>query len=66
MLRKPEKEKSSVCSVADLHVHLDTRRVFKERGDYPLSREFAVLRYLIQNAGIVLSREKLATAYLEL
>ena len=60
MLRKPEKEKSSVCSVADLHVHLDTRRVFRGEKEITLSsREFAVLRYLIQNAGIVLSREKL-------
>lgn len=60
MLRKPKKEKSSVCTVADLHVHLDTRRVFRGEQEIILSsREFAVLRYLIQNAGMVLSREKL-------
>ena len=46
--------------MADLHVHLDTRRVFRGEKEITLSsREFAVLRYLIQNAGIVLSREKL-------
>ena len=46
--------------MADLHVHLDTRRVFRGEQEIILSsREFAVLRYLIQNAGMVLSREKL-------
>ena len=58
MLRKNTAASDNVCRAADLTVCLDSHRVF--RGDTEItlsSKEFAVLRYLILNQGIVLSRE---------
>lgn len=60
LLRKPVTQKSSVLRVADLSLHMDTRRVF--RGDKEIrlsSKEYALLHYMMQNAGVVLSRDKL-------
>lgn len=60
MLRKNTAASDNVCRAADLTVCLDSHRVF--RGDTEItlsSKEFAVLRYLILNQGIVLSREKI-------
>ena len=60
LLRKPVTEKSSILNVADLSLHVDTRRVF--RGDRELqlsSKEYSLLHYMMQNAGVVLSRDKL-------
>jgi DNA-binding response OmpR family regulator len=60
LLRKPLAEKSCVLKAADLSLHVDTHRVF--RGDRELqlsSKEYALLHYMMQNAGIVLSRDKL-------
>lgn len=60
MLRKPAAEKSPVLQVADLTLHLDTHRVFRGGKEITLSsKEFSLLRYLMQNAGIVLSRDRL-------
>ena len=60
MLRKPVAIKSNVCIVADLEVHLDTHKVFRQGKEIVLSsKEFSILRYMAQNVGIVLSREKL-------
>lgn len=60
MLRKPGTVKSNVCKVGDLEVHMDTQRVFRGEREIELSgKEFSLLRYMIQNAGIVLSRERL-------
>lgn len=59
MLRKNTAASDNVCRAADLTVCLDSHRVF--RGDTEItlsSKEFAVLRYLILNQGIVLSRER--------
>lgn len=60
MLRKPTASKTSVLQVADLVLHLDTHEVY--RGERPLSlstKEFSLLRYMMQNVGVVLSRERL-------
>lgn len=60
MLRKPASAQTTVCTIGDLEVHLDTKQVFRAGAEIPLSgREFSLLRYMAQNAGIVLSREKL-------
>ena len=60
MLRKPAAVKTTVIRVGDLEVHLDTQQVFRQGKEIRLSgKEFSVLEYMIMNAGIVLSREKL-------
>ena len=43
-----------------MEVHVDTHQVLRDGKEIPLSgKEFSLLRYMIQNKGIVLSREKL-------
>ena len=60
MLRKPGAVKTTVIRVGDLEIHLDTRQVFRRGKELHLSgKEFSLLRYMAQNAGIVLSRDKL-------
>lgn len=62
LLRRSADSVCNVFSVADLTVDCDARTV--RRGDVPItlaSKEFAVLEYLIRNAGTVLSREKIST-----
>lgn len=60
MLRKPTTIKSTVYKVGDLEIHTDTHQVIRGGKEISLSsREFSLLRYMVQNAGIVLSREKL-------
>ena len=60
MLRKPAAGQTTVSRVADLEVHMDTRQVFRQGKEIRLSgKEFSLLRYMVQNSGIVLSREKL-------
>lgn len=60
LLRKPAETPKTCYQVADLEVHMDTRKVLREGQEVKLSgKEFALLRYMIQNAGIVLSRDRL-------
>lgn len=60
LLRKPSEAPKTVLKLADLEVHLDTRKVYRAGEEIRLSgKEFSLLRYMIQNQGIVLSREKL-------
>ncbi|MGN0466477.1 MAG: response regulator transcription factor [Lachnospiraceae bacterium] len=60
MLRKPTTIKTTVYTVGDLEIHTDTHQVIRAGKEISLSsREFSLLRYMVQNAGIVLSREKL-------
>lgn len=60
MLRKPVTVKTNVYTVADLSVHIDTMKVYRGNKEIKLSgKEFSLLRYMIQNAGIVLSRDRL-------
>lgn len=60
LLRKPEEIPRTCYRVGDLEVRMDTREV--TRGGRPVrlsGKEFALLRYMVQNEGIVLSREQL-------
>ena len=60
LLRRPEKSEDSCYRVGGLEVHVDTHQVLRDGKEIPLSgKEFSLLRYMIQNKGIVLSREKL-------
>lgn len=60
LLRKPQEVPQTVCRLADLEVHLDTHQVLRAGREIKLyGKEFALLRYMIQNTGIVLSRERL-------
>lgn len=60
MMRKPVVVKTNVYTVADLEVHVDTRKVIRAGKEVSLSsKEYSLLRYMVQNVGIVLSREKL-------
>ena len=60
LLRKPEEMPKTCYTIADLEVHLDTHKVIRGKEEIRLSgKEFALLRYMVQNAGIVLSRDRL-------
>lgn len=60
LLRKPAETPKPCYRLADLEVHMDTRKVLRGGQEVKLSgKEFALLRYMIQNAGIVLSRDRL-------
>ena len=60
LLRKPVTEKSNVLKVSDLSLYVDTHRVFRGQKEILLSsKEYALLHYMMQNAGTVLSRDKL-------
>ena len=60
LLRKPAETPKTCYWLADLEVHMDTRKVLRGGQEVKLSgKEFALLRYMIQNAGIVLSRDRL-------
>lgn len=60
LLRKPAETPKSCYQMADLEVHMDTRQVLRGGKEVKLSgKEFALLRYMIQNEGIVLSRSRL-------
>lgn len=60
LLRKPADTPKSCYRVGDLEVHVDTHQVLRGGREIQLSgKEFSLLRYMIQNEGMVLSREKL-------
>ena len=60
MLRKPADAPKTCYRVGDLEVHLDTHEVYRGGKKITLSgKEFSLLRYMVQNPGIVLSRDKL-------
>lgn len=60
LLRKPAGSESTVLQVADLCMHLDTQKVYRQNNEIQLSsKEFNLLRYMMMLAGIVLSRDKL-------
>ena len=60
LLRSPLQNKTSVLQVGDLTLHLDTHQVQRAGKDIALSsKEYALLSYMMQNAGTVLSRERL-------
>lgn len=60
LLRAPGISQDSCLSFADLKLYLDSHKVFRGTKEISLSgKEFALLRYLMQNKEIVLSREKI-------
>lgn len=60
MLRKPVTDRNDILTVSDLSLHVNTRRVFRKDREIQLSsKEYALLHYMMQNAGTVLSRDKL-------
>ena len=60
LLRKPAGTPSSCLQTADLKILLDTHQVFRGDTEIRLSgKEFSLFRYMMQNEGIVLSRDKL-------
>ncbi|MCD7733886.1 MAG: response regulator transcription factor [Clostridiales bacterium] len=60
MIRRSGGHVSNVFTLADLTVDCDARQVTRGGEAIPLSsREFAILEYLIRNAGKVLSRDKI-------
>ena len=60
LVRETANVQKTCYEVGGLKVQMDTHRVFRDGKEITLSgKEFALLRYMIQNEGIVLSREKL-------
>ena len=61
MLRRPEQSGEGNClTVGDLTLCTDTHRVTRAGKEITLSgKEYTLLRYMMQNHGIVLSRDKL-------
>lgn len=60
LLRKSSGAQDNCCRLADLELYLDSHKVFRGGQEIKLSgKEFSLLRYMIQNQGVVLSREKM-------
>lgn len=60
MLRKREGRAQNRCQVANLTVDFDTRTVMRDLVPITLSsKEFSILEYLVNNQGIVLSRDRI-------
>lgn len=60
LVRETANVQKTCYEVGGLKVQMDTHRVFRDGKEITLSgKEFALLRYMIQNEGVVLSREKL-------
>ncbi len=60
LLRRPSATPTNCLQIANLKVLLDTHQVYRGDTEIKLSgKEFSLLRYMIQNEGIVLSRAKL-------
>ena len=59
LVRKTAAVQKTCYEVGGLEVHVDTHQVLRNGKEIALSsKEFALLRYMVQNEGIVLSREK--------
>ena len=60
MLRKREGRAQNRCQVVNLTVDFDTRTVMRDSVPITLSsKEFSILEYLVNNQGIVLSRDRI-------
>lgn len=60
MTRKSTSVKQNTYTIADLTVCMDAQQVHRGEKEIQLSnKEFSILRYLILNQGIVLSRDKI-------
>ena len=62
VIRRKHGSISNCLQVADLMLNIDTHEVKRGNDTITLSaKEFAILNYMMQNAGVVLSRERLET-----
>ena len=62
VIRRKHGSISNCLQVADLTLNIDTHEVKRGNDTITLSaKEFAILNYMMQNAGVVLSRERLET-----
>ena len=60
LLRKPAETPKTCYRVGGMEVNMDTHQVLRDGEEIKLSgKEFALLRYMVQNAGTVLSRDRL-------
>lgn len=60
LLRKTSHTSESLIQVGDLEIHTDTHQVRRGDREIKLSgKEYALLRYMAQNKGVVLSRDRL-------
>ena len=60
LLRKTSTQKNNVLQAGNLSLHLDSHQVKRGNREIQLSsKEFSLLRYMMQNKGIVLSRDTL-------
>lgn len=60
LLRKSSQTQTNCLQLSNLKILLDTHQVFRNETEINLSgKEFSLLRYMMQNQGIVLSRAKL-------
>lgn len=60
MIRRRTDHTSNCYTLADLKVNCDTRKVYRGEVEINLSsKEFSILEYMIQNSGIVLTRDKI-------
>lgn len=67
LLRKPMDTPKTCYRVGDLEVHMDTHQVLRGGKEIKLSgKEFALLRYMVQNAGTVLFQRTAGAAFMEL
>lgn len=60
LLRRTKREPDHVLTLGALSLNRDTRRVLADGQEVALTyKEFALLEYLLENSGIVLTRDKL-------
>ena len=60
LLRSPLQQKQNDLRIADLHVSLDTHQVWRNGREISLSsKEYTLLCYMMRNANIVLTRDRL-------
>lgn len=60
LLRSPLQQKQNDLRIADLHVSLDTHQVWRNDREISLSsKEYTLLFYMMRNANIVLTRDRL-------
>lgn len=58
LLRRPKEKKAEVLRVGDLELNPATKQVFRDSKEISLTqKEFAVLEFLMRNAGVVKSKD---------
>lgn len=63
LLRRTEKREISVLVSRGFQIDLNNHKVYRDKAEIPLSyTEFKLLRYLMENSGQVLAKEKIISA----